>query len=377
MSSAIPFADLLLASSDQTSGKDLFLTVAIPHYRHRRYLELVLESLFAQTYRNFEIVVSDDCSPDDSAAVIPSILLASGRPFFYYRQPANLGYDGNVRFCLRAARGRYVFLLGNDDLLTAPDTLKEIASLLTELNYPSVALTNHEDFATGRQVNRIDESRVIGYGTAMAIRHFRAFSFVSGIIFNRREAISHETDRWDRSIYYQMYLGCRIVAAGGKLAMLALSAVRKDVRIDGMTVPNYESKWASEPRSFQARNTGLASVIRVVSDAILQYVPPKERSATVRRIVAQIFVITYPYWLFEYRRVSSWSFAVGIARSMRPAALLGEYSLKFPDRAYLDVIYLLATLGGLLIPASLFNRMREAIAISVRRRFSRPISARV
>ena len=106
MSSAIPFADLLLASSDQTSGKDLFLTIAIPHYRHRRYLELVLESLFAQTYRNFEIVVSDDCSPDDSAAVIPSILLASGRPFFYYRQPANLGYDGNVRFCLRAARGR-------------------------------------------------------------------------------------------------------------------------------------------------------------------------------------------------------------------------------------------------------------------------------
>lgn len=368
MSLAAPFSDSLLAASSETgSGDSPFLTVAIPHYKHRRYLEIVLDSLFAQTYKDFEIMISDDCSPDDSNAVIPSLLKKSDRAFRYYAQPANLGYDGNVRFCLRTARGRYVFLLGNDDALAGPDTLEHVATLLGELDFPEVAFTNYGDWGSSSVVRRALSTAVLGAGPTAAITHFRSFSFISGLIYDQASACKHETDRWDQSIYYQIYIACRILAAGGRLGALKFCAVRKDVRIGDQTVPNYASKWANEPWSLQPRHTGLDSVIRVTADAVLPLVPKRQLSATLRRIVSKVLLFTYPFWLFEYRRISSWSFSAGIARGLWPGKLLKEYKLGFLDRAYLYALYVIVTLAGLIFPAALFNLVRSKLADFVKR----------
>ena len=83
---AVPFAERLVASSGIKTESSPFFTLAIPHYKHRRHLEIVLDSLFAQSYQDFEILISDDCSPDDSCAVIPSVLERSDRAFRYYAQ---------------------------------------------------------------------------------------------------------------------------------------------------------------------------------------------------------------------------------------------------------------------------------------------------
>jgi hypothetical protein len=184
----------------------------------------------------------------------------------------------------------------------------------------------------------------------------------------------HATDRWDRSIYYQIYLANRIVASGGGLGAIDVCAVRKDVKLDGQTVPNYATKWAKAPWSFESRHTGLDSVIRVTADAILPYVP-EAKSAALRRIISQILTVTYPFWLFEYRRVAGWSFAVGIARGLWPSSLLGEYRLRARDRVFLWLQYLAVTLAGLVIPASWFNRIRSNLADWLRRRQQATMSA--
>ena len=359
--------DNLLASHD-VPGLQPFLTIGIPHYKWRRHLEIVLASIFEQRFVEVEIVVSDDSSPDDSADVIPAVLAASGRQFRYYRQARNLGYDGNVRFCLRAARGRYVMLLGNDDALGPPDTLDSLANALRALDHPEVAFTNFEDWSTpGSVVQRALATRVLGSGVPAAVRFFRSFSFVSGLIFDRAEAARHDTDRWDRSVYYQIFLASRIMATGGRVASLAIPAIRKDVRVDDQTVINYASKVANAPRSFAPRHTGLDNVIRVAADGTLPSVPEEERSATLRRIVAQIFTITYPFWLLEYRRVSRWSLAVGVARSMAPRRLLREYPLAAADRAYLVLLYWMVTVAGLILPMRLFTGFRARVGHLVRR----------
>lgn len=362
----VPFSERLLASSVAQSASPFF-TIAIPHYKHRRYLEIVLESLFAQTSKDFEILISDDCSPDDSNAVIPLLLGKSNRSFRYYAQTTNLGYDGNVRFCLRAARGRYVFMLGNDDALDSPDSLERVAALLRELDFPQVAFTNYGEWGSTSVVRRALSTAALGAGPVAAITHFRSFSFVSGLIFDQALAVQHETDRWDQSIYYQIYIACRILASGGRLGALDLCAVRKDVRVEDRTVPNYVSKWAHEPWSLQSRHTGMDSVIRVTSDAVLPLVPQSTRSKTLRRIVAKVFVSTYPFWLFEYRRVSNWSYAAGIARSMWPGKLLKEYSLRFRDRAFLYGLYALVTIAGLSFPHAILKPMQSWLADFVRR----------
>ena len=368
MKASIPSEERLLASRAATREAAPFITVAIPHYKNRRYLEVVLASLFAQTFDDFEILVSDNASPDDSRAVIPPLLQESGRPFRYYVQPSNLGVDGNIRFGLGAAQGRYVFLLGNDDALREPTILQDVASLLRQLDLPEVAFTNYEDWASGKVVRRAHSTRLLGAGPPAAVQYSRTFSFLGGLIYDRTAASRHETDRWDGSIYYLIYLANRILAAGGRLGALDVCAVRKDVRVDGQTVPNYASKWADAPWSFQSRHTGLDSVIRVTAGAILPLLPQAQRSKTLRRIVAQVLTFPYPYWLFEYRRVANWGFAVGIARGMWPATLLAEHNLRRRDRLYLWLLYLAVTFAGLVIPATLFNRMRSGLADFVRQR---------
>jgi hypothetical protein len=362
------FSERLQASYDFPDSQLPFITIAIPHYKHRDYLKIVLASIFEQEYDQLEIVVSNDKSPDDSDIVIPELLHRSGRPFRYYSQPQNLGYDGNVRFCLAAARGRYVILLGNDDALNGPQTINQIAAALADLDFPAVAFANHSDWSSGEVTQRALDTQNLGSGSATAVRFFRSFSFVAGLVFDQAATRRHETDRWDQSIYYQIYLASRIIASGGTLAALNIDAVRKDVRIDGQHVFNYAVKWADAPWSFQPRHTGMESVIRVTVDAIVPLLPTAERSTTTHQIIRQIVIITYPYWLMEYRRVANWSFAVGVAREMWPGKLLAEYpSLTSIDRGKLWFWYLVATLGGLLLPGRLFAQIENQLAERIRR----------
>lgn len=357
----------LLAWNTPNDNSEPLITVAIPHYKHRRYLEVVLESIFEQQFDDFEILISNDCSPDDSDAVLPGVLKESGHRFQYYSQPHNLGYDGNVRFCLSAANGRYVFLLGNDDALRSPSTLQELADQLESLGWPQVGVTNFEDWATGSLVERALETKIVGSGVDVAVRVYRSFSFVGGLIFERAAALEHETDRWDQSVYYQIYLASRIISAGGRFATLRTVAVRKDVRLDGQTVFNYVTKWQDAPWSFQIQHIGLDSVLRVAIDGVLPYVPEVARSATKRKILAKALLVVYPYWILEYRQVANWSIAVGVARGLFPGLLLKEYRLKLLDRALLWTIYFLVTPMALVTPVNLFSRIKAPLARIVRK----------
>ena len=56
--------------SDKQPNKTPLVSVIIPNYNHARYLEQRLNSVFNQTYQNFEVIILDDCSTDNSLEVI-------------------------------------------------------------------------------------------------------------------------------------------------------------------------------------------------------------------------------------------------------------------------------------------------------------------
>lgn len=370
-------SNAVLLGENQTDLKP-FITVAIPHYKNREYLEIALNSLLDQSCNEFEILISDDKSPDDAYQLIPKYLQQAGKPFRYYRQSENLGYDGNVRFCLKAAKGAYVFLLGNDDSLNGPTALEEVCKALKSMT-PQVAFTSYCDFGSGIQSKRAQETKKLGSGVDVAIRVFRAFSFVSGLIFSQSEALKWDTDRWDKSIYYQFYLAMQIIGSGGDVATISTNAVRQYNRINGVTAPG-TNPWVNLGCSFKPRYTGMDSVIRVTAYTILPFVDRKEQSKVLRSIFAQIFSISYPNALFHYRQMANWSFAVGVARRMWPAILFSEYkypyrdaiypefSLKLLDRLYLWTIYILITILSLTIPVWIFNKIRGRLVNYVQRR---------
>jgi len=91
------------------------ITIGIPTYnRADGFLGEAITSALRQTYSNVEIIVSDNCSTDNTEDVVKSFNETSIR---YYRQPVNLGPQKNFNFCVEKARGDYFQLLQDDDLI--------------------------------------------------------------------------------------------------------------------------------------------------------------------------------------------------------------------------------------------------------------------
>lgn len=91
------------------------VTIGIPTYnRADSYLKQTLESAVSQTYPNVEIIVSDNCSTDNTEALVKS--LADPR-IRYFKQARNIPANDNFNFCLEQAKGDYFSLLHDDDMI--------------------------------------------------------------------------------------------------------------------------------------------------------------------------------------------------------------------------------------------------------------------
>jgi len=102
------------------------VTVAIPTYRGAAHLGATIESVLKQSLTNFELIVIDDNSPDNTRDVVRAY---PDPRLIYLRNEKNLGPEGNWNRCLVQARGKYFKLLPQDDTLF-PDTLERQVDVL-------------------------------------------------------------------------------------------------------------------------------------------------------------------------------------------------------------------------------------------------------
>src|SRR5438105_452197 len=105
------------------------VSVLIPSYNCARYLPEAIESVLEQEFRDFELLIIDDSSTDDSRAVIERYAAADSRVDFQCNA-VNLGAVPNWNRCLAHARGEYVQLLCCDDALATAQALGKMAGLL-------------------------------------------------------------------------------------------------------------------------------------------------------------------------------------------------------------------------------------------------------
>ena len=89
------------------------VTIGIPTYnRADLFLHDAINAALQQTYSNIELVISDNCSTDDTKSVVKSFTDPRIR---YFRQKTNIGANNNFNFCLQQARGDYFLLFLDDD----------------------------------------------------------------------------------------------------------------------------------------------------------------------------------------------------------------------------------------------------------------------
>ncbi len=90
------------------------VTIGIPTINRSGLALRAIQSALAQTYRDIEVIVSDDNSTDDTVERVREIQDAR---LVLFEQERRLGLVGNFDFCLRHASGDFFLLLGDDDLL--------------------------------------------------------------------------------------------------------------------------------------------------------------------------------------------------------------------------------------------------------------------
>lgn len=108
------------------------VSVITPVYNTEKVIGATLESIFAQTYKNIEIVLVDDCSNDNSATIIAEYM-KNHPEIVYFRQPTNQGAGAARNKALELARGQYTAFLDADDLW-CPEKIKKQIHLLKEKN---------------------------------------------------------------------------------------------------------------------------------------------------------------------------------------------------------------------------------------------------
>jgi glycosyltransferase involved in cell wall biosynthesis len=105
------------------------LSVLVPNFNYGKYLPQAIESVLAQNYEDYEFLIVDNASTDDSRDVIESFAAQDRRvrPVFNH---TNIGGVQNWNLCLELARGTYAKFVFSDDRLADPQALSKMVDAL-------------------------------------------------------------------------------------------------------------------------------------------------------------------------------------------------------------------------------------------------------
>ena len=101
-----------------------FFSVIIPVYKVEKYLRQCVQSVLSQTFRDIEVILVDDGSPDGCPAICDEFAVADPRVKVIHKENGGLS---DARNCgIRAAAGKYLLFLDSDDYWDDPEALETI-----------------------------------------------------------------------------------------------------------------------------------------------------------------------------------------------------------------------------------------------------------
>jgi len=192
-------------------------SICIPAYNRARLLKPLLDSIFAQDFKDFEIVICEDNSPErgDISAVVRSYIDINPGIIRYYENAANLGYDANIRQLIEKANGLYCFFMGNDDLM-CEGALSHVDGLIRRHPNVGFVLKSYAVFDSipdniSQELRYFKEECEFSPGRQAIVLCYRRSGVISGYIVNRDAAYECATDQFDGTLYYQMHVTASVL----------------------------------------------------------------------------------------------------------------------------------------------------------------------
>jgi len=154
------------------------VSFVVPCYKHGHFLVECVQSILNQTYPNVEVLIMDDCSPDDTPAIAQTLRDPRVR---YIRNDVNLGHLRNYNKGINLALGEYVWLINVDDYLRRSYVLERFVETLER--HQAAAFV----FCPAVQVHgRLEGATFGSHGTADAV--FSGQEFLTRLAVRNRVA---------------------------------------------------------------------------------------------------------------------------------------------------------------------------------------------
>jgi glycosyltransferase involved in cell wall biosynthesis len=346
-------------------------SICIPQYNRINFLKQSLDILDGQNHSNFEVIISDDCSSDNTEDVISVLKTSYTFPILYHRFESNQGYDRNLRKSLELASGEYCFVLGNDDALAHKEVLSQLERFLKENEFPDLGFCNYCEYSNELKFTRRTLSTgIIGKGPDIALKNYSCFSFVAGLIFKKSTFDRFNTNLFDKSIYTQIALAMNMICNNAVLFSVDEVWVRKDIVISnaGEEIKSnsyldfINRKWST----IKPADGGLKSVINVLCTVL-----ESNNLLTNKRldyIFGKILFNTYPYWVIDYKYNKATPASVELFLGLQPWRINHFNKMSLLLRSKYLFCFQLVSVIAFLTPSSFFFKFKEQIYIWIKRK---------
>lgn len=103
--------------------KKPFFSIIIPTYNRASDLQFSLYCILQQSFSDFEVIISDNCSTDNTKEIVDKL---KDKRIHYFRNKINIGVVLNIKKTIKYAKGIYILLHSDDDFLLYENSLEEI-----------------------------------------------------------------------------------------------------------------------------------------------------------------------------------------------------------------------------------------------------------
>jgi abequosyltransferase len=291
------------------------LTIAIPTYNRawclRELLPILSEQLKDQP--RVELIISDNASADDTPAVVQEFI-ARGLSVRYIRNTNDIGPDANFLQCFEHARGKYVWIFSDDDLIV-PGGVAKIVSYCAVAEYDLIWVSSysfktfHVPSPASTECDAVEVCDPVEYVKRLHV----FFTFISGNIINKDTVLAAGPTAFSSLIGTSLaQLGWTYTAMNrfrrGLFIREKLMAVRanntggyKLFQVFGSTLAAITTTWLKSPN--HARIVMNGTVQRFWPVMLLEYKKIAKSFADKDEpqvVLGPLFRNNVRYWLFAY-----------------------------------------------------------------------------
>ena len=189
-----------------------FFSIVIPTFNRAKSLRLLLENIYQQSFSDFEIIIQDNDSTDNTRDLVYKYNKKHNN-IYYRKNESNIRTARNLYKGILRARGKYIFMMGDDDLILKKDTLFNIYKILKnkEIGFIRLKFIYHNDFSylfTYFANKGKEDIYFQKKSQNLEIYNFlyKYFQFISGVIFkNIRNKRIELLEKNNNSLYMDSF----------------------------------------------------------------------------------------------------------------------------------------------------------------------------